>query len=183
MSEMTPDDTAVPHANPNQPVATSTDEPVQSASPTPRRAWLLPTIVGVAALVVGVVLGSTITGVVTTAQQEAAEKAAADSAEKAKSSLFADAAGKCGISQDVEIADQGRTLIVDGAGEDFGSGDVDFSGLDCIIDALDTPAAVRELMYSTRSLDGRQVGEWDDISASWSYHPDNGLDIIFELAG
>jgi hypothetical protein len=120
---------------------------------------------------------------VTAAQQEAAEKAAAEAAEQAKSSLFADAASKCGISQDIEIADQGRTLIVDGAGKDFGSGDVDLAGLDCIIDALDTPAAVRELMYSIRSLDGRQTGEWGDISASWGYHPDDGLDIIFELEG
>lgn len=81
----------------------------------------------------------------------------------------------------VEIADAGKTMIVDGEGEDFGSGDVSLTDLDCIIEAVGTPASVKEMMYSTRSLDGRQSGEWDDISASWGYHPDDGLDIIFEL--
>lgn len=28
---------------------------------------------------------------------------------------------------------------------------------------------------------GMQAGSWDGISASWTYHPRNGLDIILEL--
>lgn len=47
--------------------------------------------------------------------------------------------------------------------------------------AVAAPTSVVELMYSTRSRDGWQSAEWDDVSASWGYHPDDGLDIIFEL--
>jgi hypothetical protein len=28
---------------------------------------------------------------------------------------------------------------------------------------------------------GVQDAEWDGISISWTYHPDNGLDTIFEI--
>jgi hypothetical protein len=32
-------------------------------------------------------------------------------------------------------------------------------------------------MDRTRALDGMQDASWDDLSASWTYHPDAGLDI------
>lgn len=147
-----------------------------------RRAWLLPLVTGAAGLVIGVLLGVSISATVITAQQEAADEAAADAAEAAKSELFADAARRCGLTNVVEIVDNGKTMIVDGEGEDSGTGDVSFTDLDCIISAVGTPESVRELMYSTRSLDGRQSGEWGDVSASWGYHPDDGLDIIFVIA-
>ncbi|KRC59153.1 hypothetical protein ASE14_15355 [Agromyces sp. Root81] len=109
------------------------------------------------------------------------EKTAAEKAEADRLAVFGDAVKRCGLHGKVEIADNGGTLIVDGAGEDLGSGEVDFGELDCIIDAVDTPTSVSSKMYETRSLDGRQEGEWDGVKASWSYHPDDGLDIIFEL--
>jgi hypothetical protein len=142
---------------------------------------VLPLVVGVFGLALGSVLGATITASAISAQQAAEAEAAAAAADEAKSEFFEDAARRCGLSGVVEIADEGHTMIVDGEGDDFGSGDVSLTDLDCIIDAVDTPASVKELMYSTRSLDGRQSGEWDDISASWGYHPDDGLDLIFEL--
>ncbi|WP_269142641.1 hypothetical protein [Georgenia yuyongxinii] len=36
-------------------------------------------------------------------------------------------------------------------------------------------------MTSTRALDGRQTAEWDGVVATWSFHPDDGLDVILEL--
>jgi hypothetical protein len=33
-------------------------------------------------------------------------------------------------------------------------------------------------MEKTRALDGRQTASWSFIEASWTYHPDNGLDVI-----
>jgi hypothetical protein len=33
-------------------------------------------------------------------------------------------------------------------------------------------------MEQTRALDGRQSETWEDFSASWTYHPDNGLDVL-----
>lgn len=29
----------------------------------------------------------------------------------------------------------------------------------------------------TRALDGRQKASWGKVEASWSYHPDRGLDM------
>jgi hypothetical protein len=34
------------------------------------------------------------------------------------------------------------------------------------------------MMEGTRALDGRQTQTADGYSYTWSYHPDNGLDII-----
>ncbi len=148
---------------------------------TPRPMWILPAITGILGLAIGAVIGATVASGVVVAQQQAEAEAAAAAAEAAKSDLFADAARRCGATGVVEIEDDGRTMIVDGEGEDFGSGDVTFTEIDCLIDAVGAPAAVKELMYQTRSLDGRQSGDWDDVTASWSYHPDDGLDIIFEI--
>lgn len=155
--------------------------PPPRTSPRVRPRWVLPVVAGVLGLVLGALLSAVVTASAIAVQQQAEAEAAAVAAEEAKSEFFEDAARRCGLSGIVEIADAGKTMIVDGEGEDFGSGDVSLTDLDCIIEAVGTPASVKELMYSTRSLDGRQSGEWDDISASWGYHPDDGLDIIFEL--
>lgn len=150
------------------------------AKPAGTPLWVV-LVVGIVSLLLGAAVGSAATVVVVGAVQRAEASAAAEAAEQAKSEFFSDAARRCGLAGVVDIADQGRTMIVDGEGEDFGTGDVSLTELDCVIEAVGTPASVKELMYSTRSLDGRQAGEWDDISASWSYHPDDGLDIIFEI--
>ena len=164
-----------------QPLAPPETPPPTAARPAPAGSrWVVPIVVGVVSLLVGAAAGSAVTAVIGAAQR-ADDAAMAEAAEQAKSEFFSDAANQCNLDGVVEIADQGRTMIVDGEGEDLGSGDVSFSDLDCIIDAVGAPASVKELMYSTRSLDGRQSGEWDDISASGSYHPDDGLDIIFEI--
>lgn len=155
--------------------------PRSSAADPVRRRWLIPVVAGVLGIALGAVLGSLVTANVIAARQQSAAEVAAEVAEAAKRDFFDDAAKRCGLTGSVEIADEGRTMIVDGEGEDIGSGDVGLSDLECIIDAVDTPASVKELMYSTRSLDGRQSGEWEGVSASWGYHPDDGLDIIFEL--
>lgn len=205
---MNPDDDPVPHDEvaDRQPITNEPDEGVgarvipppptddqslwQTSAPASvvQKPWFLPTIVGGGALLVGLLLGGVIGSVVATASFEAEAQAAADAkesaakkADAAKLKIFDDAVKKCSLSGKVVVADGGHSMIVDAAGEDFGSGDVDFGELDCIISAVDTPASVKSKMYETRSLDGRQEGEWGDISASWSYHPDDGLDIIFEL--
>ena len=155
--------------------------PADPPTSRPRPGWVLPVLTGILGLAIGATAGATIASSVVSAQQVAEQEAAPAAAEAAKSSLFSDAARRCGITGVVDIEDDGHTMIVDGEGEDFGSGDISFSELDCIIDAVGAPASVKELMYQPRSLDGRQSGDWDDVTASWSYHPDDGLDIIFEI--
>lgn len=49
----------------------------------------------------------------------------------------------------------------------------------CILERTDAPDYVVSQMESTRALDGRQSTEWGDYAAEWTYHPDDGLDVLF----
>jgi len=76
-----------------------------------------------------------------------------------------------------KVSDEGKSITIDGYGED------DYSGADlydtvCVLDAIKTPEYVISNMETTNSLMGRQSATFDGIDISWSYHPDNGLDIV-----
>ena len=79
------------------------------------------------------------------------------------------------------LGDDGRSLTVDTNGEKRLSGFYDFEDLDCALRVLKVPDATRQKMLETTSMQGRQTDSWDGIEASWTYHPDNGLDVILEL--
>jgi hypothetical protein len=40
------------------------------------------------------------------------------------------------------------------------------------------PESVTAQMDGTRALDGRQPASWDGYTASWTFHPDSGFDLI-----
>jgi hypothetical protein len=97
-----------------------------------------------------------------------------------ESTRFELAFAACGGAAQLErinVEDEGTSIIVDGVPD---SGDVADSIDDtvCILNEIDVPSYVITQMESTTSLMGRQTASWDDIEASWSYHPDNGLDIV-----
>jgi hypothetical protein len=77
-----------------------------------------------------------------------------------------------------DLADQDHTLVIDTAGDDYESGADSFDGLACTLGKLGTPTSVTAQMDSTRALDGMQSADWGDFSASWTYHPDAGIDLI-----
>lgn len=93
-------------------------------------------------------------------------------------SSFHRAARFCGVG---EVEDDGATLIIDMAGKDIGSGDLTLAEEECLLENLGIPTSVHEKMLATRALDGRRDGDWDGIAAEWSYHPDDGLDVILTL--
>lgn len=76
------------------------------------------------------------------------------------------------------LADDDHTLIIDTGGVDYESGADTFDGLVCTLGELDTPVSVTAQMDNTRALDGMQTAEWGDFAASWTYHPDSGMDLI-----
>jgi len=136
----------------------------------------------VIALVIGIVAAVSATNAAEEARiQEAAELAAAE--EERRANLLPNAAKVCTQEWESTVGDGGLSLFLDSEGEDFGSGDLDFSEVACILERLEVSDGVYNAMISTRSLDGRQTGEWGDYRASWTYHPDDGLDIIIELVG
>lgn len=81
----------------------------------------------------------------------------------------------------VKLEDGGRTLSFDAMYKYAGLApntptSADF---DCALKAMNAPAFVSNQISNTRALDGRVTASWGKISASWTYHPDSGLDIGF----
>lgn len=46
---------------------------------------------------------------------------------------------------------------------------------------LGLPDSLKEKMLHTRAMDGRQSAEYEYITVSWTYHPDQGLEATYEL--
>lgn len=83
--------------------------------------------------------------------------------------------------QGVTVADGNKTLVIDGKGEEDTTG-VEVSAVACVLQHLGATTAVVEHMDSTRALDGRQSDEWPGYRAAWTYHPDQGLNIIIQTS-
>jgi hypothetical protein len=76
----------------------------------------------------------------------------------------------------VSLSDEGRTVVIDTRSE-YGS----VSGMQCIVGQLDTPESTIAAISRTTSMMGVQEDDHDGISYSWSYHPDNGLNMVITL--
>lgn len=76
--------------------------------------------------------------------------------------------------------DENRTLVLDGEGKnEAGDADkADARARECVFEKLGTPQSIIVKVGQTRALDGRQEDSADGIEYSWTYHPDNGLDMI-----
>ncbi|MER7333529.1 MULTISPECIES: hypothetical protein [unclassified Micromonospora] len=88
----------------------------------------------------------------------------------------------CGAASDdyARLGDDGSTLTLRSLGKETSGLSLD--QLECYWSALEMPDSVRAEVEATRALDGRRSGEWDEIRASWSYHPDSGVQMVFTLA-
>lgn len=79
------------------------------------------------------------------------------------------------------LVTDGESISVDGAWAEEGAsptqaglrGDL----LICVLDETDAPQRVTEHIESTRALDGQQTDEWEEYSARWSFHPDDGMSL------
>lgn len=131
--------------------------------PNRRRWWV---IVSVAVAAAAIALTGTIlvaTGDSQTSLETAKEDCAADTA-------------------DVHIGDDGASMIISGVAAEEVEG-ANIVELLCIFDRVQVPDAVRSQISNTRALDGRQEAAWDDFTASWTYHPDSGMDLIIQEVG
>ncbi len=90
---------------------------------------------------------------------------------------------RCGLAGEpgAAVGDEGQSLTLDTSGEDD-LGGISFTNLECMISALDIPDAVESRILATRALDGVQDATYDEVSLSWSYHPDSGMTLIVSLA-
>lgn len=90
---------------------------------------------------------------------------------------------KCNLasSQYVSVMDSGYSLSLDGRSDSSSVDGIEISDTSCVLDELGVPSYIRMLMSNTRALDGMQREEFDVTKIYWSYHPDNGLDIIIHM--
>lgn len=84
--------------------------------------------------------------------------------------------------QYVTVEDRGHTMVIDGDGG-YASPGASIDTTMAILLELDASSAIVHRMEQTRALDGMQEGSWDEFTATWTYHPDQGLDIIIEEEG
>jgi hypothetical protein len=79
-----------------------------------------------------------------------------------------------------------ETLIINGMGQ-YESTGASYEEIVCVLENLEAPSSVLARLGNTRALDGVQEASWDSgsgdwsIEAFWSYHPDDGADVILEL--
>jgi hypothetical protein len=73
--------------------------------------------------------------------------------------------------------DVGATIVID-TGSKYGS----VGGVTCVWSHLNTPSSVTEGVVSMTALQGQQSAAHEGISYSWSYHPDNGLNMVITLS-
>ena len=80
-----------------------------------------------------------------------------------------------------DVADDGSYLSIDTSPYDTGYFyDDAFKAIENVNKELGLPDSVIKNMESTRALDGRQTYTSGNITVSWSFHPNNGLEVLFE---
>lgn len=151
-----------------QPDPTPHDAEPAAAARSTLPVWAPWVIAGLAGIVVGSVgtigLGAAVSGVGSFAGDQ----------------RFADAVKACGgENEGMYLEDEGQTLVLDVEGEEEASG-ASYDDYACLFAELKAPGRVESHVGQTTSMDGRQVEDWDGIQFSWSYHPDRGLDGVFE---
>lgn len=94
--------------------------------------------------------------------------------EAPETTAIQNAAESCSVAP--MVGDDGRSLEL--ATRPGGSASI--ADVACISLALDIPDAMVTRIDNTNSLMGMQEDSWDAFTASWAYHPDNGLLLIIE---
>jgi hypothetical protein len=80
----------------------------------------------------------------------------------------------------VTLADGGKTLTFSAVGKYPSVASAgNYTDFLCALAVLKVPSFVQTQIDTTRALDGLQKATWGKISAFWTYHPDNGMNISF----
>lgn len=114
------------------------------------------------------------------AQMEADAATAAAEAEEKAAGLISTATTICNTGKKVDLAGDGKSAMIDSKNED------DQKGVDAIVCMnmmLSAPDSLASKMSNTTAMAGNQSMSWGSYSATWSFHPKNGLDVIYEYVG
>lgn len=88
----------------------------------------------------------------------------------------------CNKSYYAKLADDGSYLEIDTNPFDFDdfTATGSFDAIELTNTFLGLPDSVFRKMLQTNSLQGVQRHETENLVVSWTYHPDNGLEVIYE---
>ncbi len=79
-------------------------------------------------------------------------------------------------SSDVQLADAGRSVTIDGSPTPGGAG-APMATVQCILKLLEVSDDVLDGITSTTGGDGAHEGDWDGLHATWSVSPIDGMRI------
>ena len=104
---------------------------------------------------------------------------------KPKDNRFEDSIKYCNLEigsfdDGVTLSDNGDSLYLDGDGDENRT-ILKVENILCVLNQLETPQTIITRMSNTNSTMGLLEDNFDGIKVSWTYHPDNGLDIYFKL--
>lgn len=83
-------------------------------------------------------------------------------------------AAACAVNDD--LSSDGQSIALDTEGEDDSDG-TPLISVFCILRATVAPDYIFDSIKQTRSLDGRVEEAYGEYRATWSYHPDDGLQL------
>ena len=102
---------------------------------------------------------------------------------KAEQNKIQAAADTCGLTKgSYAVLDDGSAIAFEAAG-------LEVSGIAigpepekvlCVMMELGAPQSVGTKVSQTRALDGTREATWEGFAAQWTYHPDDGLNMLVE---
>ena len=136
----------------------------------PKKSWLLPAGIGIAAgTVLGLLIGSAVSG-------------GAGIAGGLTQKKIDQAVEACAIdSEGFTVMNDGSAISLNTKGKDYtDTGTSNIFAYYCMLNEVGVPETTQEKMNRTRAMDGTQSDTWDALKASWSYHPDSGVNVVIE---
>lgn len=85
------------------------------------------------------------------------------------------------MSDFVTVGDDGDSLTISSPQSGSGYALLSVLIMQCFLNETGASDAVVSQVEQTNSLMGRQEAEWDDVTLSWSYHPDSGVSAVFSM--
>lgn len=108
-------------------------------------------------------------------------QAEADRLEDHRMYQFSRAANGCGIDPSSrEQLDGGDAFNLPRATKSDGA---TVAEVHCFLEELGAPESLKTKLGQTRALDGTQSASWAEFEATWTYHPDSGLNLLVERVG
>lgn len=88
------------------------------------------------------------------------------------------------ISTWAEVGSDGSYLSIDTNPSDLEDNGIAYIeayyAIEVINEELGLPSSLFEEMGSTTGADGKQVEEFEEVTVSWKYHPDSGMEVIYK---